>query len=90
MQEIETRQVHPELKELVVEATHALARLDSARLEELALCCLALNRGLGPMRAEERRILARQAREAAADMAMFARVLDVTLAGVYCEAISAS
>jgi hypothetical protein len=35
-----------ELKELVVEASRALARLDADRLEELALSCQALNRDL--------------------------------------------
>jgi hypothetical protein len=36
----------PKLKELVVEASRALARLDAERLEELALSCQALNREL--------------------------------------------
>ena len=34
----------PHLRELVVEATLALARLDAERLEELALSCRALPR----------------------------------------------
>jgi hypothetical protein len=87
MQELETcaadpghRVASPELKELVVEASRALVRLDAARLEELALCCEALNRRLGPMSAEERRTMARQAREARSDMAVFARVLEATRA----------
>ncbi len=37
MQELEARHGNPELKELVVEASRALARLDADRLEELAL-----------------------------------------------------
>ena len=69
---------HPELKELVVEASQALARLDSVRLEELALSCQALNRCLQSAGVGERNRLARQARDAAADMAVFTRVLDVT------------
>lgn len=36
----------PKLKELVIEASRALARLDADRLEELALSCQALNRDL--------------------------------------------
>ena len=36
----------PELKELVREASRALASLDAGRLEELALSCQALNREL--------------------------------------------
>jgi hypothetical protein len=37
---------HPELKNLVVEASLAQARLDAARLKELALCCEGLTRDL--------------------------------------------
>jgi aminopeptidase N len=76
------RQEHSELKQLVVEASRALARLDAERLEELALSCQALNRGLAPVNAEERETLARQAREAASDMAVFARVLEATRANL--------
>jgi hypothetical protein len=36
----------PALKQIVSEAARALARLDAARLEELALSCQALNRDL--------------------------------------------
>ncbi len=82
MQELGAGSPNPKLKELVAEASCALSRLDTARLEELALSCEALNRGLGPMPAEERRELARQAREAASDMAVFARVLDATRANL--------
>ncbi len=71
-------QINPKLRELVAEASCALARLDSARLEELALSCEALNRGLDKMSAEEKADLAHQAREAAAGMAVFARVLEAT------------
>ncbi len=49
MQELETPATNPELKELVVEASRALARLDAPRLEELALSCEALNRDLDSM-----------------------------------------
>ena len=70
------------LKELVAEASCALASLDRARLEELALSCELLNRGLGSMSPVEKRELARQARNAAADMAVFARVLEATRANV--------
>lgn len=66
----------PELKQLVAEASRALARLDAARLEELALCCTALTRT--PWNADQRQRLARQAHDAAADMAIFARVLEAT------------
>lgn len=78
MHELGALREQPELKELVVEASQALARLDAARLEELALSCQALNRELSAAGAEERARLGRQAREAAGEMAVFARVLDVT------------
>lgn len=78
MQEIEARPASPELRELVAEASRALALLDAERLEELALSCQALNRDLKTLNAAERRDLARQAREAAEDMAVYARVLDAT------------
>ncbi len=82
MQEIGARWVHPELKELVVEASRSLARLDADRLEELALSCQALNRDIAPAGTKQRAELARQAREAAGDMATFARVLEVTRANL--------
>ena len=68
----------PELRELVVEASRALARLDAEQLEELALCCQALNRDLEPASGSGRASLRRQAREAADEMAVFARVLEAT------------
>jgi hypothetical protein len=70
----------PELKELVIEATRALARLDIARLEELALSCRALTRIPPPKTREEREVFAGQARAARGEMAVFARVLEATRA----------
>jgi hypothetical protein len=78
MLETGERRVHPELKDLVVEASRALARLDADRLEELAVSCQALNRDLGPTLAQERSGLAGQARAAEGDMRIFSRVLEVT------------
>jgi aminopeptidase N len=69
---------HPLLKELVVEASQALARLDADRLEELALSCQALNRDLSGMDGDARKTLVPQAKAAARDMAVFARVLEAT------------
>ena len=82
MQEFGLRRVHPELKQLVVEASEALARLDADRLEELALSCQTLNRELKPANAKEQAALASQAREAKADMTLFARLLEVTRANL--------
>jgi len=67
-----------ELKELVKEASQALARLDADRLEELALSCQALNRELAPAGKPRRADLARQSREAAGEMAVLSRVLEAT------------
>ncbi|MGB8029415.1 MAG: hypothetical protein WCF30_07090 [Terracidiphilus sp.] len=80
MQEPEAPAANPELKELVVEASRSLALLDAPRLEELAVSCEALNRNLEAMGADEKRELARQAREAQADMSVLARVLEATRA----------
>lgn len=70
------------MRGLVAEASRALARLDADRLEELALSCQALNRELAPGNAGARGALALQAREAAGEMAVFARVLDATRANL--------
>ncbi len=72
----------PELKELVTEATRALARLDVARLEELALSCQALTRMPSPKTEEEREEFAQRARAARGEMAIFARVLEATRANL--------
>jgi hypothetical protein len=71
-----------ELKELVAEASRALARLDADRLEELALSCQALNRDFAPVSAQSRTDLVRQACEADGEMAVFARVLEATRANL--------
>lgn len=78
MRELRERNAHPELRELVAEASQALARMDCARLEELALSCQALNKEDMPLHPERRRELVRQAREAVADMEVLARVLEAT------------
>jgi hypothetical protein len=75
--------VQPEMKELVREASAALARLDAERLEELARCCQALNRDLRKKPdAHERAALAAQAREAAGEFVVFTRVLEATRANL--------
>jgi hypothetical protein len=82
MEEFWERRERQELKELVAEASRALVRLDADRLEELALSCQALNRALPPAGDGERAALARQAREAVGEMAVFARVLDAARANL--------
>lgn len=80
--------VKPALRELVVEASRALARLDADRLEELALTCQVLNRDMHGgasvlTGARSRRDLTGEAREAVADLAVFGRVLDATRANLH-------
>jgi hypothetical protein len=82
MQDLEAPRVNPELRELVGEASRALARLDANRLEELALSCVVLNRALADGEGISRESLVRQAHEAQADMAVFARVLEATKANL--------
>ena len=77
----------PKMKELVIEASRALARLDADRLEELALCCQALNRdlaqnGLAQQDGDARAALVLECKEAKGDMAVFARVLEATRANL--------
>lgn len=71
------RRLDPDLKQIVREASRALALLDIERLEELARSCQMLNQvDLAHVD------VAGQAREAAGDMALFARVLDATRANL--------
>jgi hypothetical protein len=72
---------------MIAEASRALARLDADRLEELALSCQALNRDaaggdLDQRDGDGRAALAEEAREAAGDLAVFARVLEATRANL--------
>lgn len=82
MQESGADPEKPVLKEMVVEASRALARLDTVRLEELAVSCRVFTRALKRDDLQERRRLAGQAKEAQADMAVLARVLDATRANL--------
>ncbi|HUY94292.1 MAG TPA: hypothetical protein VMU71_03300 [Terracidiphilus sp.] len=77
MPAITPSRIAPELKQIVAEASRALAYLDAERLEELAGCCQALNRNLPP-----RGELARQALDARAEMTIFAHVLEATRANL--------
>jgi hypothetical protein len=79
MPHIKEIRVRPELKELVVEASRALARLDAERLEELALSCRAL-KGATPEDVCAHSARADEAWEAAREIAVFARVMEATRA----------
>ncbi len=80
MEGLGDRPRNPELRELVVAASVALAQLDAERLEELALSCQALNRGdaATQLTASDRAELARRTREASQEMAILGRVLEAT------------
>ncbi len=83
MQEPEARPANPELKELVVEASQRAGA--SGRGAARGACALVPGAYPGssiPEDARERKLLARQAREAEADMAVFARVLEATRANL--------
>jgi hypothetical protein len=84
MREHERRELIPELKTVVAEASQALAFLDSARLEELAKSCETLNRRLVLEHTDTdvRQDLAQQVHEAQAGMAVFGMVLDATRANL--------
>jgi hypothetical protein len=71
-----------EWKELVTEASRALARLDAERLEELAQSCRMLNELPAPEGGMDGEELKQKARTAAADMAVFGRVLEATRANL--------
>jgi hypothetical protein len=73
---------HAELREVVVEASLALARLDADRLEELAISCAALNGDPGALSDSNRNEIKRQAQEASGEMAVFGRVLEATRANL--------
>ncbi len=87
MGELGADRVKPALRELVVEASRALSRLDADRLEELALTCQVLNRDMHSsvalIGAANQRDLAGEARDAVADLAVFGRVLDATRANLH-------
>ena len=63
---------------MIAEASLALARLDSDRLEELVLSCEALTRGLGNPDKNHKISFECEARNAAWQMAVFAGVLEAT------------
>lgn len=66
------------LRAMVGEASQALALLDAAALHELALACESLNRAFEMADPAAQEALARQARLALPDAALFARVLAAT------------
>ena len=82
MEKVTSIEERPALKEVVEEASRALACLDANRLEELARSCEALNRDLPSWNPDVRANLARQAKEAAAEMTVFAGVLEATRANL--------
>jgi hypothetical protein len=72
----------PELKNMLVEATHALAHLDAGRLEEMALSCAALVRDVNQFRCETKIESEAGSGEDIQEIAIFARVLEATRANL--------
>jgi hypothetical protein len=72
----------PELKNMLVEASHALAHLDANRLEEMALSCAALVSNPDQRRWETKIQSGSGSSEAINEMAIFARVLEATRANL--------
>ncbi len=75
---IRSAATNPELREVVVEASLSLARLDAERLEELAVWCGDFNRDRMLVGNAECAEWARQARQASGELAVFGRVLEAT------------
>ena len=78
----EDQSVRPQMKELVREASRALAILDAERLEELALSCQALNRDRLGTDISRARQFGRDVLEARQDMIVLERVLKATRANM--------
>jgi hypothetical protein len=68
----------PELKNMLAEASHALAHLEADRLEEMALSCAALVRDMDQTRYDAQGPFESGSGEAMQKMAIFARVLEAT------------
>jgi hypothetical protein len=81
MRQFEQSRVRPALKDLVVEASRALAQLDADRLEALAVSCRVLNRNLD-WESVEGNTLPAEVRGAAVEMGAFESVLDATKANL--------
>lgn len=71
-----------ELKEIVLEASRALAHLDADRLEELAVSCAVLNREQIHADSESRLRLAREASGSRQQTALLGCVLEATRANL--------
>lgn len=82
MRESQQSAPRPELKEIVLQASRALANLDAVRLEELALSCDALNREQITADETGKVRLAQEVRRSAQDMALLASVLEATRANL--------
>jgi hypothetical protein len=75
-------EVRPEMKEIVLEASRALAHLDGDRLEELTFSCQALNRELKRADLAARTRIALEAIDSRRELALLASVLDATRANL--------
>ena len=68
------------LREIVLEATAALVQMDTERLEDLARCCIDLNREVGDTRREAES--ARELQAASPELALLGQVLYETRANL--------
>ncbi|MGC1422408.1 MAG: hypothetical protein WA815_08675 [Terracidiphilus sp.] len=77
------KQVHQaELKNMLIEASHALAHLDADRLEEMGLSCAALVRDASAERCDAKTPNKLGLFEATKEIASFASVLEATRANL--------
>ncbi len=72
----------PELKEIVLEASRALAHLDADRLDELAASCRMLNRAQMAANPADRAKLALETQATAQEMQVFGHMLQATRANM--------
>jgi hypothetical protein len=75
-------EVRPEMREIVLEASRALAHLDADRLEELTLSCQVLNREHKQVDSAVRAQISLEAIESRRELALLASVLDATRANL--------
>lgn len=75
-------EVCPKMKDVVVEASRALANIDAERLEELALSCKALNREQKNLSSDHRARFVSDVIDSRQELALLGSVLDATRANL--------
>ncbi|HVZ83747.1 MAG TPA: hypothetical protein VG893_08730 [Terracidiphilus sp.] len=82
MRSSQAQPVRPEMKEILLEASRALAHLDADRLEELALCCQSLNKSAAGAGVAGLEAMKREVQEGLRELELFGHVLDATRANL--------